>query len=129
MAQLIKQAYLLGADAANVGADGTGDVLIKDGVIVAIAPFLTDYPPNTEIIDGRGQFLGPGLIDLYSHSGEPGHESRETLQSLRAAAAAGGFTRVGVLPTTTPAVDSVGAIATIQRTNQSSVHASAHASA
>ena len=114
MAQLIKQAYLVSAS-ADVDADGTADVLIEEGRISAIAPFITDVLPETEIIDGRGQFLGSGLIDLYSQSGEPGHESRETLASLRQAATAGGFTRVGYLPNTQPVVDSVEAIAAIQQ--------------
>ena len=105
---------------SRLGADGVGDVLIDEGQIAAIAPFLTDLPPNTEVIDGRGQFLGPGLIDLYSQSGEGGYEARETYDSLRQAAAAGGFTRVGLLPTAEPAVDSVGAIASIQKANQHS---------
>lgn len=116
MAQLIKQAYLVSAS-ADVAADGTGDVLIEGGRISAIAPFILDVPPETEVIDGRGQFLGPGLIDLYSQSGEPGNETRETLTSLRQAATAGGFTRVGLLPNTQPVADTVEAIAAIHQSN------------
>lgn len=121
MATLIKQAYLLGLSAEasdSVNADGKGDVLIADGHITAIAPTLAEQPTGVEIIEGKGQFLGPGLIDLYSQSGEPGHESRETIQSLRQAAAAGGFTRVGLLPNTQPAVDNAGTIATIRSAQQ-----------
>ncbi len=118
MAALIKQAYLVMAAAEVVGAEGTGDVLIEDGQIVAIAPFLADVSTDTEIIDGRGQFLGPGLIDLYSQSGESGDESRETRESLRRAAAAGGFTRVGLLPNAKMVTDSADAIAAIQQANQ-----------
>ena len=59
----------------------------------------------TETIEGEGKLLFPGLVDLYSHSGEPGHEARETLASLLAAAAAGGLTRLGILPSTLPAID------------------------
>jgi dihydroorotase len=121
--QVVKQAYVIDLAALDsphqVGADGIGDVLIEDGIITAIAPFLTDLPADVKIIDGRGQFLGPGLIDLYSQSGQPGYESRETYASLARAAAAGGFTRVGLLPNTQPAVDNVGAIAAIQKANTS----------
>ena len=126
--QVIEQAHIVGLTVPEgtgwVGADGIGDVLIEDGVIAVIAPntgsaTLTNIPANTEIIDGRGKFLGPGLIDLYSQSGQPGNESRETYESLSQAAAAGGFTRVGLLPNTQPAVDNVGAIAAIQKANQS----------
>ena len=118
MPTLIRQAYVLGLDESLIGAEGVGDVLIDDGRIVAIAPSLTDTPPNTEIIDAQGQYLGPGLVDLYSQSGEPGHESRETYESLGQAALAGGFTRVGVLPNTQPAVDTVSAIAVVQKSSR-----------
>ncbi|OWY69263.1 dihydroorotase [cyanobacterium TDX16] len=81
------------------------DVLIVDGAIAAIAPQLTDYPADTQVKDCQGLVLGTGLVDLYSHSGEPGFEERETLATLAAAAAAGGFTRVNLLPDTVPPVD------------------------
>lgn len=117
MAELIQQATLVNAS-TEAGVGETGDVLIDEGKIVAIAPTLSSYPANTEIIDARGQFLGPGLIDLYSQSGEPGHESRETHHSIQQAALAGGFTRVGLLPNTNPVVDNVGAITTVHKTNR-----------
>ncbi len=112
MAQLIRQATLVGS-AHKLDEGDIGDVVIDGGRIVAIAPQISNPPTDIQIIDGSGQFLGPGLIDLYSQSGEPGHESRETLESLRQAAAAGGFTRLGLLPNTEPAADSVSAIAAI----------------
>ena len=117
MTQLIKRAYLVGAPAdAQVNPDGTGDVLIdSNGRIEAIAPNISNFSEETEVIDAQGQYLGPGLIDLYSQSGEPGHEQRETLNSLRAAATAGGFTRLGLLPTTIPAIDNGGALSQIIR--------------
>lgn len=58
------------------------------------------------IIEGHGRLVvGPGLTDLYARSGEPGYEERETLDSLAAAARAGGYSRVTLLPSTTPPVD------------------------
>ena len=124
MATLIQQVYLIDpVDPAAVSADGVGDVLIDGGRVAAIAPTLpTDNA--TEIIDGRGQFLGPGLIDLYSQSGEPGNESRETYESITRAAAAGGFTRIGLLPNTQPAVDSVSALAALHQLNHQPLSAS-----
>ena len=64
-----------------------------------------DWPADTVVRDCQGLILGPGLVDLYSYSGEPGFESRETRSSLLAAAAAGGFTRVAILPDTSPPLD------------------------
>jgi dihydroorotase len=85
--------------------DQVVDVLIENGVIRAIAPQLTDLSSETQIQPCQGLILGHGLIDLYSHSGEPGFEERETLESLMQAAAAGGFTRLNILPDTHPAID------------------------
>jgi dihydroorotase len=58
------------------------------------------------------------LVDLYSHSGEPGHEERETLASLIASATAGGFTRVAILPDTLPPLDHPALFTTLQRKSQ-----------
>jgi dihydroorotase len=86
------------------GVERLADVLIIEGKIKAIGDRLTDYPADTEIISGNDLILGTGLVDLYSHSSEPGNESRESLLNLAQAAAAGGFTQVGILPDTTPRI-------------------------
>ncbi|KAM3093228.1 dihydroorotase [Phormidesmis sp. 146-35] len=91
-------------------SDQVMDVLMENGVIRAIAPHLTDLPSGTQIQPSQGLVLGPGLIDLYSHSGEPGFEERESLESLIQAAAAGGFTRLNILPDTNPAIDTPAAV-------------------
>lgn len=85
--------------------DTLADVLIIEGKIKDISERITNYPPQTSIINQSGLVLGTGLVDLYSHSSEPGNEARETLSDLARAAAAGGFTQVGILPDTIPAVD------------------------
>ncbi len=100
--QLIQQVRLLDAVTQT---DQVMDVLVRDGEIAEMAPGLAEIPPEAEVIAGQGKILMPGLVDLYSHSGEPGHESRETLESLLLGAQAGGFSRVGILPTTDPPVD------------------------
>lgn len=101
-AQLIQQVRVLDAVTQT---DQVADVLVQDGMVTAIAPALTLIPASAEMIAGQGKVLLPGLVDLYSHSGEPGHESRETLDSLLQAGQAGGFTRLGILPNTEPAID------------------------
>ncbi len=97
------------------GIDTITDVLIADGVIQAISSSIGDLSPDTQIRDCRGLILGPGLVDLYSHSGEPGFEERETLSSLMQAAATGGFTRVSILPDTSPAIDNPALVAQLQK--------------
>lgn len=85
--------------------DRIADVLVAAGQVQAIADTLTDLPEDTTIHDCQGRILAPGLVDVHSHSSEPGFESRETLRSLATAAAAGGFTRVAILPNTVPPLD------------------------
>ncbi len=84
--------------------DRTVDVLLENGKVRSIGP---EISPSNEmtLIDGRGKVLGPGLVDLYSRVGEPGHEERETLHSIAQAGKAGGFTRLNLLPSTQPALD------------------------
>lgn len=97
------------------GTDQLGDVLIADNYIQTIALNIADISPDTQVRDCRGLVLGPGLVDLYSHSGEPGFEERETLLSFLQAAAAGGFTRVSILPDTSPPIDNPSLVAQLQK--------------
>lgn len=107
--ELFRQVRLLDPVAET---DRVVDVWIEsDSVRVireAIPPGIDDdvEPPSADVTvtDASGLVLGPALVDLYSHSGEPGYESRETLTSLHRAARAGGFGRVLLLPDTDPAI-------------------------
>ncbi|NJN59978.1 MAG: dihydroorotase, partial [Leptolyngbyaceae cyanobacterium SL_5_9] len=103
MAELFRQVRLL--DPVS-DTDRIADVLIADGTIQQIEPQIVDLPEEVEVCDRPHLILAPGLVDLYSHSGEPGFESRETLDSLMQAALTGGFTRLTLLPDTHPAMDS-----------------------
>jgi dihydroorotase len=87
------------------GTDQQADVLITDGIIKAVETSISEKPADTVVRDCQGLILAPGLVDLYSHSGEPGFEERETWSSLLEAAVAGGFTRLAILPDTVPALD------------------------
>ncbi|NEP15650.1 MAG: dihydroorotase [Leptolyngbya sp. SIO4C1] len=120
MGTLIRQVRLINP---LTQTDSLTDVLLTNGRIAAIASELEPAAWHraietvTEIatIEAEGWILGPGLIDLYSHSSEPGHESRETLADLCQAALAGGFTRVGLLPTTLPPLDHPAQIAQLSQ--------------
>lgn len=105
--ELLKQVRVL--DPMD-GRDQVADVLIIDGYITAIESQIYDYPEHTQIIDCHGMILGPGLVDMYSHTGEPGFEERETIASLEAAARAGGYTRLGILPDMLPPADNLSTI-------------------
>ncbi|MBD0340984.1 MAG: dihydroorotase, partial [Microcoleus sp. Co-bin12] len=96
-------------------SDRIADILIAEGHIKAVEEKIAEFPADTEVRDCQGLILGPGLTDIYSHSGEPGFEDRETLESLIQAAAAGGFTRLAILPDTSPPVDNLAGLALLQQ--------------
>lgn len=100
------------------GTDRLADVLIANGAIEAVEATISELPADTSVQDCRGLILAPGLVDLYSHSGEPGFEERETWSSLLAAAAAGGFTRLAILPNTSPPLDNPSGLARLHLTRE-----------
>ncbi|MEC4985464.1 MAG: dihydroorotase [Oscillatoria sp. PMC 1068.18] len=104
--------------------DEITDVLIIDSKITAMGTQLSDVPETISRRNCRGLILAPGLVDLYSHSGEPGHEDRETLSSLAAAAIAGGFTRLTILPDTVPPIDNPSSLNWLKKTDLDSKSAS-----
>ena len=79
------------------------DVLIEKGQIVKIAKKIDS---DIEPFDARGKHLSPGFFDLNCNIGELGLETKEDLKSGTAAAAAGGFTGLALMPNTQPAAHS-----------------------
>jgi len=70
------------------GVDAEADVILKDGVVArsgkGIAAGLSG---DVRIIDVRGKWVIPGLIDLHTHLREPGHEYKEDIATGTRAAA------------------------------------------
>ena len=56
-------------------------------------------------IDGSGNVLLPGLVDMHVHLREPGREDTETIETGSRAAAKGGFTAVFTMANTSPVTD------------------------
>ncbi|NEW40490.1 dihydroorotase [Nocardia cyriacigeorgica] len=81
------------------------DVLVADGEIREIATDL-GVIDGAETIDGKGEVLLPGFVDLHTHLREPGREDTETIESGSAAAALGGYTAVFAMANTNPVADS-----------------------
>ena len=88
------------------GLDAHLDVHIAEGRIAAIGrdlPLPEGGAPR--VVEAAGWIVAPGFIDVHVHFGEPGSEHRETIASGLAAAAAGGFTAVAMMPDTQPVHD------------------------
>jgi dihydroorotase len=86
--------------------DASADVLLQDGKVVRVeAGIATPAGKDTRVIEVKGMWVVPGLIDLHTHLREPGQEYKETIESGTAAAAAGGFSAVCAMPNTVPPND------------------------
>ncbi|GAA0383202.1 amidohydrolase [Brevundimonas terrae] len=46
-----------------------GVVVVTDGLIAAVGDASTPVPQGYQIVDGRGRFVTPGIIDIHSHLG------------------------------------------------------------
>ena len=81
----------INARIVDPGADSeyTGSVLISDGKIADYGPnlFASGAPYGIQSVDCGGLCLAPGIVDARVHTGEPGEEHKETLESAGIAAA------------------------------------------
>lgn len=80
------------------------DVLINDGKIEKIGKNIK--AADAQVIKGNDLYCSIGLCDIGTHSGEPGNEHRETIDSLTKAALAGGYTTLAVFPNNKPITQS-----------------------
>jgi dihydroorotase len=95
------------------------DILLDKGVIKAIAPEISEKA-SKEII-GDDTHVSLGFCDMRSFSKEPGNEAMETLASLSAAAEAGGYTNLAIMPNTQPIISSKESISYFQNFSKNSL--------
>jgi dihydroorotase len=88
--------------------DGTRTVLIDGERIreVREQPATPAEKLVHQVVDCRGRWVLPGLVDLHVHLREPGEEAKETISTGARAAVAGGVTTVVAMPNTKPVCDS-----------------------
>lgn len=94
----------------------TVDIRIVGNTITDIAESLS-AEDGEEVIELSEAYATAGFTDIGAYLGDPGHEEREDIASLRAAAAAGGYTSVVTLPNTDPIRQSVADVAYLLRQN------------
>jgi len=80
----------------------TGSVMVNDKLIEAIYRENDILPEADKIIDAKGLWLIPGVIDDQVHFREPGLTHKADIQSESRAAAAGGVTSYMEMPNTIP---------------------------
>ena len=93
---------ILNATLVNEGKVFKADVEIENGVIAEISSGLPPIKPHTEVIDGSGLHLLPGLIDDQVHFREPGLTHKADLTTESRAAVAGDITSFMEMPNTVP---------------------------
>ncbi len=91
------------------GHDAVTDVLVDDETVAELGSGLSGGE-GTEVVDGDGLVMAPGLVDLHAHLREPGFEHKETIETGTRAAAAGGYTAVCAMPNTDPVTDNVAVV-------------------
>lgn len=82
-------------------------ITVEEGIITEIGEDMPQGQGVIQVIDGGGNFLSPGFVDVHTHLREPGFEHKETIATGSAAAARGGFTTICAMPNTKPVPDSV----------------------
>ena len=95
MKKLLKNAQIV-----NEGSIYTADLLIEGERIAKIAPSIFD--DTAELIDLKGKFLLPGLVDDQVHFREPGLTHKGRIYTEARAAVAGGITSFMEMPNTKP---------------------------
>jgi dihydroorotase len=89
------------AQIVNENSVFTGDVLIENNIIKQIAKKINPSE-NTTVIDAKGSYLIPGVIDDQVHFREPGLTHKATIATESKAAIAGGITSFIEMPNTVP---------------------------
>ena len=102
--------YIKHAALVNEGQTFVASVFVSDGKIAKIVREGEDGPStgsgtlasSVQIIDARGKYLIPGIIDEHVHFREPGLAQKADIYTESRAAVAGGVTSFMDMPNTNP---------------------------
>ena len=108
MKLLIKKATIVDLNSPLNGQ--VKNILVENGKI----SFVADTTPADKVIEGKKLCVSIGWFDMRVMMGEPGLEHKEDIESVCAAAAAGGFTAIASMPNTKPPVQTKDAVSYIR---------------
>lgn len=109
----------------HLGIDRVTSVLFAPGQILGLDIALADAG-EVEVVDGRGCWLIPGLVDLAARLREPGATHKADIRSEATAALLNGITHLVLPPDTRPAVDSTAVVELILRRAREARGATVH---
>ncbi len=88
------------------GSEESNDYVFDKGEFSLLSS--TDKSPIDQEINASGWILSSGWIDLRCGMGEPGHEYKESIESLAESLISSGFSAAVILPNTDPVIQSKG---------------------
>ncbi|WP_339901946.1 dihydroorotase [uncultured Cyclobacterium sp.] len=97
----MKRILIRDANIVNEGKIIRGDVYIKEGLIFSVGGDLSGKEADI-VIDAKGKYLLPGLIDDQVHFREPGLTHKAEIYTESKTAVAGGVTSFMEMPNTIP---------------------------
>jgi len=95
-------------------------ILIENGVITKIGKSIR-ITKNVKTVECKGALVSIGWLDIGTQIGEPGYEHRETLSTVAAAAARGGFTEIACFPNTQPPIHTKSEVQYIKNNTKDSI--------
>lgn len=111
---LLQRALIISPDSPHHRQ--VNDILIENGIIQKLGK---DLPvDHARVIQAANLHVSPGWVDLFAHFCDPGEEFKEDLETGAAAAAAGGYTEVLILPNTHPSLQSKSHVEYVIRKNK-----------
>ncbi|MBI4098124.1 MAG: amidohydrolase family protein, partial [Candidatus Levybacteria bacterium] len=81
-----------------------GTIKVRNGLIEKINEGKSS---DKNVLNFKGKYILPGLIEVHGHMREPGFENKEDIPHGTRAAAAGGFTTIIDMPNTNPPTTTV----------------------
>jgi len=116
----MKKQYFINAniiDPYNSLNENGGLIVDENGSVEAIGKKvnITNISSREKIIDLKGKYVFPGLVDMRVFVGEPGYEYKENFRTLSNAALSGGVTSVITMPNTDPIIDNVSIVDFLKR--------------
>ena len=116
----MKKKYFINAnivDPHNSLNEIGGVIVGENGKIEAVGKKVNtnNIPSREKIIDLKGKYIFPGIVDMRVFVGEPGYEYKENFRTLSEAALSGGVTSVVTMPNTNPVIDNVSIVDFLKR--------------
>jgi len=116
----MKKQYFLNAniiDTHNSLNEVGGLIIGENGSVEAIGKKVNknNIPSKEKVIDLKGKYIFPGIVDMRVFVGEPGYEYKENFRTLSNAALSGGVTSVVTMPNTEPVIDNVSIVDFLKR--------------